>query len=207
MQKEYPQLGEKDTYWTRNCRELAECLSSISPSIAELYQGAVELLFDRPVPRFSRFVSHAVREIHNRLPQEVSGLTSAGRLDCKSRMDELVPLWRGASVFVDGMLPATGTEDGSVGATGILVPKRVARKIAALVDDHERARERPRDAAMRLFESVAPRNQQYRDSVRPVILQWMEVGNWFLVYGTDARVRQPGCGLRPRRISQKFRAF
>jgi len=52
-------------------------IRTVSPSISELYQGAVELLFDRPVPGFTRFVSHAVREIHNRPPHEISGLKSA----------------------------------------------------------------------------------------------------------------------------------
>jgi hypothetical protein len=69
--EDHGQLGERDAHWTRNRRELAEWLGGISPSIAELYQGAVELLFHRPVPGFSRFVSHAVREIRNRLPQEI----------------------------------------------------------------------------------------------------------------------------------------
>jgi hypothetical protein len=179
MAEAYPQLGEKDPHWTRNRRELAEWLTSVSPSVAELYQGAVELLFALPVPGFTRFVSHAVREIRNRLPQEVSGLKSAGRLDYTSRMDELSTLWK-REAGVDGKSPQAGDEQVGSAAPGIVVSKRMAKKIAALVDDHERARARPRDAAMRLFEGVAPRNQKYRDSVRPVVLQWMEVCNWFM---------------------------
>jgi hypothetical protein len=176
----YAKFGEQDTHWTRNRRELAEWLESVSPSISELYQGAVELLFYQQVPGFSRFVSHAVREIRNRLPHEVSGLESAGRLDYKSRMDELATLWKRAAPGVDGKGTETGANEVGLAEPGIAVPKRVALKIAALVDDHERARERPRDTAMRLFEGVAPRNQKYRDSVRPVVMQWMEVCNWFM---------------------------
>jgi len=174
------QLEERDARWTRNRRELAEWLSGISPSIAEPYQGAVELLFHRPVPGFSRFVSHAVREIRDRLPQEISGLEAVGRLDYKSRMDELATLWKRAAPGVDGKPSQAGSEQRGAVAPGVVVPKRLAMKISALVEDHERARERLRDAAMRLFEGVAPRNQKYRDSVRPVVLQWMEVGNWFM---------------------------
>ena len=132
-------------------------------------------------PRMSRMqeLVRAVREIRNRLPQEVSGLKSAGRLGYTSRMDELSTLWK-REAGVHGKSPQAGDEQVGSAAPGIVVSKRMAKKIAALVDDHERARARPRDAAMRLFEGVAPRNQKYRDSVRPVVLQWMEVCNWFM---------------------------
>jgi hypothetical protein len=188
MPEGYPQLGEKDSHWTRSRRELVEWLTSLNPSVAELYQGAVELLFARPVPGFARFVSHAVREIRNRLPQEVSGLNSAGRLDYTSRMDVLSTLWK-REAGVDGKSPQSGDEQVGSAALGIVVSKRMAKKIAALVDDHERARARPRDAAMRLFERVAPRNQKYRDSVRPVVLQWIEVCNWCRCQFCNARFR------------------
>src|ERR1700722_12753916 len=79
--------------WTRNRRELLEWLGKTSPSLAELYKGAVDLLFGRPVAGFSRFVSHAVREIRNRLPSVVSGTGSSGRLDYTSRIDDLSAQW------------------------------------------------------------------------------------------------------------------
>jgi hypothetical protein len=175
----HAKIGEQGSLWTRNRRELAEWLSSVSPSISELYQGAVELLFGRSVPGFTRFVCHAVREIRNRLPHEISGLKSTGRLDYVSRMDEVSILWK-RDVSVEGKASETGGEQAGLAAPGIVVPKQVAKKIAALVDDHDRARARPRETAMRLFEGVAPRNQKYRDSVRPVVLQWMEVCKWFM---------------------------
>ncbi len=62
----------------------------------------------------------------------------------------------------------------------VVLPRKLARKIVELVADHDAARERPRDAAIKLFEGVAPRNQRFRDALRPVVLQWMEVCDWFM---------------------------
>ena len=36
------------------------------------------------------------------------------------------------------------------------------------------------DAAVRLFEGVAPENQKFRDTLRPVVLQWLETCDWFM---------------------------
>jgi hypothetical protein len=41
-------------HWTRNRRELLEWLGKTSPSLAELYKGAVDLLFGRPASRLDR---------------------------------------------------------------------------------------------------------------------------------------------------------
>src|ERR1700723_1529884 len=87
--------------WTRNRQELLEWLSKTSPSLAELYKGAVELLFGQSVAGFSRFVSHAVREIRNRLPSVVSGAASGGRLDYKSRIDDLAVQWKRARISIE----------------------------------------------------------------------------------------------------------
>jgi hypothetical protein len=75
-----PHPADASVHWPRKRRDLLEWLRKTSPSLAEIYEGAVVLLFDRQVPGFSRFVSHAVREIRNRLPGVISGTVSAGRL-------------------------------------------------------------------------------------------------------------------------------
>jgi hypothetical protein len=54
--------------WTRNRQELLEWLSKTSPSLAELYQGAGDILFGRPVAApaaFQRFGSCILRVCGN----------------------------------------------------------------------------------------------------------------------------------------------
>ena len=166
--------------WTRNRRELLEWLGKTSPSLAELYKGAVDLLFGRPVAGFSRFVSHAVREIRNRLPGVVSGTGSSGRLDYTSRIDDLSAQWKKAHISIEAKPSEDGRTPSTIEASGVLLPRKVARKVEGLIADHDAARQRPQDAAIKLFEGVAPSNQRFRDRLRPVVLQWMQVCQWFM---------------------------
>jgi hypothetical protein len=65
--------------WTPRRRELREWLRRNAPSLAELYEGAVSLLFDVPIPGYTRFVAHAVREI--RRPQSAAPLAMGSSSD------------------------------------------------------------------------------------------------------------------------------
>lgn len=105
-------------HWTRNRRELLEWLGKTSPSLAELYKGAVDLLFGRPVAGFSRFVSHAVREIRNRLPGVVSGTGSSGRLDYTSRIDDLSAQWKKAHISIEAKPSEDGRAPSTIEASG-----------------------------------------------------------------------------------------
>src|SRR5271156_1284744 len=147
-----------NSHWTRNRQELLDWLDKTSPSLAELYKGAVELLFGQSVPGFSRFVSHAVREIRNRLPSVVSGTDSSGRLDYTSRIDDLSAQWKKAHISIEAKPSEDGRTPSTIEASGVLLPRKVARKIEGLIADHDAARQRPQDAAIKLFEGVAPSN-------------------------------------------------
>ncbi len=56
-----------------------------APSLSELYEGAVCLLFENRLAGYTRFVGHAVREIRNRLPDAVSESQSAKQPSYKTR--------------------------------------------------------------------------------------------------------------------------
>src|ERR1700674_776813 len=168
--------------WTRNRRELLEWLGRNAPSLAELYEGAVSLVYGSRIPGFSRFLSHAVREVRNRLPGVISGTTSSGRLDYKGRMDQIAVAWKKAGVNLEGKGPGTEHSDSAVDSLPpqTALPRKLAEKIGRLIGDHEEAREKPMDAAVRLFEGIAPENQNFRDSLRPVVLQWLATCDWFM---------------------------
>jgi hypothetical protein len=191
--------------WTRNRQELLDWLRKTSPSLSEIYQGAVEMLFDRPIPGFSRFVSHAVREIRNRLPGVIAGTVSSGRLDYKSRLDDIAVHWKRAGVLVETKASEPRGSTSALQHQGIVLPRKLARKIGSLITDHDAAREKPRDAAIALFEGVAPRNQRFRDTLRPVLLQWMQVCDWFM-----ERTHESGAidgDIDPAEFRKKFELF
>jgi hypothetical protein len=175
-----PRSSPENEYWTRDRRELLEWLRKTSASLAELCEGAVELLFGQRVAGLSRFVSHAVREVRNRLPGVVSGIVASGRLDYKRRIDDLAALWKKSGVILETKPSEDGKRPSATHASDVVLPRRVARKVKNLITDHEATRLRPQDAALKLFEGIAPSNQMFRDGLRPMVLQWMQVCDWFM---------------------------
>jgi hypothetical protein len=138
-------------------------------------------MYETPLSGRIRFVSHAVREIRNRLPEALSGVKASGTLQYKNRMDDIALKWRksGLDPRVPAEDPPTASESAASPGGDIPVPRPLFLKIQTLVRDHEDAREKPGEAAIRLFEHCAPENRALRDTLRPVVLQWLEVTGWF----------------------------
>ena len=53
-------------------------------------------------------------------------------------------------------------------------------KIASLVEDHIQAREKPYEAARRLFQAIDPNNQDAEATLGPRIQQWLDCTEWFV---------------------------
>jgi hypothetical protein len=139
------------------------------------------MVYGAPLPGRIRFVSHAVREIRNRLPDAISGIKGSGTIQYKNRMDDIALNWRKAGFDPRGPAgdPAGGSESAASPGSDVSLPRPLFLKIQALVQDHEGARERPEEAALRLFEHCAPENRALRVTLRPVVLSWLEVTRWF----------------------------
>jgi hypothetical protein len=75
--------------WTTSRLEIRAWLYEQAPSLAELYEGAVCLIFEKPISGRVRFVAHAVREIRNQLPNYISGGNTGGRLEYKDEVEKL----------------------------------------------------------------------------------------------------------------------
>jgi len=181
-------LGGPVACWTATRIELRDWLRRNSPSLAELYEGAVELVFVRTPPGWTRFVCHAVREIRNRLPDAITGPVEGGTVQYTNRLDRVSSLWQRVGFGRDGSVPGLLRDDGEEipSSPDVNVPIPVIREIGELVRDHNNARERPFEAATRLFEAIAPENQHLRDVLRPILENWIEVTHWFVQRAHDA---------------------
>ena len=180
-----PCLGPGNNCWTPERLELKAWLERNAASLAELYEGAIHILFENRTPGYTRFVGHAVREIRNRLPFVISGSTSAEQLQYKNRLDTIVEICNQSGFPTDGTLPVASVSNSpEPEPTNCSLPLELARSIAELISDHEKARERPWDAAKRLFIGLRPENQRFVDTLRPAITQWL--GNNLPVAGTTA---------------------
>jgi hypothetical protein len=200
-------LASGEGCWTPERLELKAWLGRNAPSLAELYEGAVRLLFELRVPGYTRFVGHAIREIRNRLPSVISGSTSGEQLQYKNRLDEIVRICKKSGFPTDGTLPIVGSVPNPVELrpTNFGLPLELAHSFAELIGDHEKARERPRDTAKRLFIGLRPENQKFVDTLRPVITQWLEVTGWFMSITHDNdRVDE---GVDDNELLQKFGLF
>jgi hypothetical protein len=160
--------------WTPERRDIRIWLASNAPSLGELYVGAVTMLYDTPVPGYVRFVSHAVREIRNRLPDVVAGPTVNQRLDHTSRLDEITAL-PGFPLLIADLGGATAPP-----TIPVTIDRTLATKVADLLQDHLRTRNKPVDAARRLFRGIAPENTPTDATLTPILRQWLAVTNWFM---------------------------
>jgi len=174
-------------YWTEGRKDLRSWFTRNAPSLGELYEGALRILFSEiPFPGHVRFVAHAVREIRNRLPDVIAGPTQRPHVQYKNRMDQLCKEWEKWNLPTDGSLPISVSEGESLpGARDIPIPVSVYLEVARLVRDHKGARETRRDAARRLFEAIDPNNQMAEALLRPRIDHWIEVTEWFVARAHD----------------------
>jgi len=194
--------------WTPPRIELRAWLDRQRPSLAELYHGSVELMFNKPVPGTIRFVSHAVREIRNRLPDAISGEKGGARLNYPDRLDEISTLWEQTGLPIDGSLAAAPMATGDstdTAAPDVLIGRTLFSKVGSLIGDHRAAREKPDEAAFRLFVGAAPENAASRDSLRPVIREWRRVTDWFFRSDHDTGRVDADCDCAE--FKRKFEQF
>jgi len=173
--------GISEEYWTLKRKELVNWFMRNAPSLGELYEGAVQLLFaDPPIPGCSRFIAHAVREISNRLPDVLTGHpTSSNRLDYVNRFDNLVKLCECKRIPLDDSIPVSvDIADSEPRPDSILVPHEIYLEVVRLLKDHKDTRKKPLEKAFIVFSELAPENSDLIDAMRPVLLQWKKIGDW-----------------------------
>jgi hypothetical protein len=178
----------EDSAWTRSRKELRRALSDVAPSLAELYQGSVLLLYQNQLPGWSRFVAHAVREIRNRLPHEIGGHTISQRVDYENSMDRIAHLWRKAGldtsdIRVDLMSPEGAPRQNNDKRQ---LPGGLFRAISKLIQRHRQSRVTRPDQARKLFQACSAETDKNIQAIGPVIDQWMEVTEWFVKKAHDS---------------------
>lgn len=173
--------------WTPRRRDLLEWFRRNAPPLGELYEGAVQMLHERRPPGHTRFVAHAIREIGNRLPDVIAGKQERSNLGYKNRLDQLLELWEKLALPLDGSLPrvedvmsvaASSTPSSSPLPRNISFPEKLFLNIAGLLRDHANTREKRSDAAIRLFQTLAPENNDRIRTLRPYVEQWLSITQW-----------------------------
>jgi hypothetical protein len=135
---------------------------------------------DQSFPGRIHFVSHAVRDIGNGLPEIVSGV-KVGRLDYKTVVDGLVVTWRAhnLSLTLDKHPAGQDLPTGTPPETTSL-PTPVYDALRKFLSEHAESRVRPSESAQRMFDTLLPEGAEQRASMTPVVNQWVQVVKWFV---------------------------
>ena len=163
---------------TADQTRLRDWIRSYSASLAELYEGAVIMRANRAPPGYTRLICHALREIANRLPQKIAG-PQGDRVDYTGHVDKIAAGWREVAPALG---PAPSIEEPSARASlpeTVPIPRRVARDIGQLVDEHTKRDRRDRTAAA-MFLTVAGTPSSSEQLVRSSVDTWTTSGEWFL---------------------------
>jgi hypothetical protein len=195
-------------YWTTARLEIRNWLYEQAPSLAELYEGAVRLIFEKQISGWVSFVAHAVREIRNQLPNYISSGNTGGRLEYKDEVEKLSKLWHSNGLNLDEVLPDDGIDtEGSQSSISpdIPVPRQLLLEIRQLLKKHEAVSVKNKEKAIRFFETCSPANQPLRDTLRPIAEHWWDVTEWFMQKTHDSGQVDTACD--EQKLRQQFELF
>ncbi len=168
--------------WTSERLEIKSWFEKNAPSLSPVYEGTVLLMYENRLPGRLHFISHAVREIRNRLPDVISGVEKTSRLEYTNELDGLAKEFRAAGLPIDRSMPVrqTGGLEQPSSSPGVSVPIPIYNKVADLIKRHEDVRETKREAANRLFEALSLGSQRDKEAVAPIVGHWIDVTDWFV---------------------------
>ena len=193
-------------YWSEKRIELSKWFKRNTPSLGELYEGALRVVFDESFPGRVRFVAHAVREIRNHLPDVIAGSVGSNPLHYKNRLDDIANAWQKEGLPLDGSSPVNVTAgELNIGRQEVPISVKVYIKIAELIRDHLDARRRPKDEARRLFQAIDPRNKEVEPALRPIIENWIKVTEWFVKRVHDRGATDVEMGAQ--QLKERFEIF
>jgi hypothetical protein len=195
--------SRREPYWTTLRLEIKGWLKRNAPSSEELYVGGLNILYSPKFPGKTRFVAHAVREIANRLPETITG-TKSQRFEWQNKFDAIIKVWKQVGLPLDGTIPEPISPEGIAISTEVQMPRRVVQVLAEILSEYSAGRERPVETARRLFEGVDPRNRAAKESLTPIVTQWITVTNWFLKYVHDSGLPDPA---DPNELEKQFELF
>ncbi|MEQ9373515.1 MAG: hypothetical protein RIG63_31500 [Coleofasciculus chthonoplastes F3-SA18-01] len=202
---------ERSTHWTTARLKILEWLQEQAPPLAELYEGAVCLVFEQPIPGKLRFVAHAVREIRNRLPDYISSGNGHKRLEYRKEVERLLEIWQGCGFSLEQTVP-----DSQMNTSGnlpplspdILVPQKLFLTIQQLLQKHREVRLSNREKAIPVFERCIPAEQSSPETFRPIAKHWWDVTEWFMAQTHDKGKVETGEAKRnEQELQSQFELF
>jgi hypothetical protein len=162
-------------YWTKTRQEIHYWLNLNTSSLANLYEGAVHLIFGIQIPGRLRFISHAVREIRNRLPDSIPKITE--RLEYKNEVQNLADIWESNGFGLDEI---------PLGREEITINSQVFSKIQQLIKKHKAVPHNNKKRTFLFFELCISENKLDQNILDPIVNHYWEITEWFMEQTHDS---------------------
>ncbi len=194
-----------DSFWTPARLEIHSWFGRNAPSLGELYEASLQVLFNNSIPGKSRLVAHAVREIGNRLPVIIAGNTISTRVEYAKHCDNIVDEINKCGCSLETLGTSILSDTHGLSDNMAIIPFQVLQKISALLKDHEQGTDTNRDKALRLFNTIDSSDVELQDYMRPILNQWVNTIRWFITIVHDNGKRDQDINMNE--FNDKFRLF
>ncbi len=183
--------------WTPTRLELLEWFRCSAPSLAPAYEGAVSLIEDKNFPGRVHFISHAVRDIAERLAFAIDPQPKGSRVEYVYEMNNIMKNW-------PVMDPIKDSDSSPNSGELFTIPIQVARDIDRLVKEHRDSRERPTSYEI-LFRHLM-RNEPLQARLNENLVKtFKKTRDWFMgrAHLTEIQPRQ----VDEAELQSQFRKF
>jgi len=158
-------------------KRIFEWLKEQDECLGELYEAAVRMVEDDSFPGRKRLICHAVREIRNRLPEMVGTKGIRQRVDYPKEVGQLATLWENEGVQSVYQKDKNNCEP----VTGYRVSEKFLKQVERIVQGHMGVGGRKEHNAKQLLMALETENRKWEGTLSPVVKQWLDVTEWFVV--------------------------
>ena len=177
-----PAVQPRPSIWTPMRNELLAWFRDRAYSLAEAYEGAVNLIEDTGFPGRVHFIAHAVRDIADRLVYVLDPQLEGNRVQYENEMDAIEKQWPN----MDSM----GASDINSGAgDSVVIPVQLARRIDQLVTEHRDRRQRPTNYEL-LFRFLMRNEPSHLRLNERLVADFKKTRDWFMGL-THVRSEEP----------------
>jgi len=153
-------------------RELLNWFRCSAAPLADAYEGAVRLLQQEDFPGRVHFISHAVRDIADRLVFVLDPQLEGGRVQYENEMDEIEKLWPKLQTI-------QGTAGGPAAQDAVPIDYRLALRIDSLVGAHRKRRQRPSNSEL-LFRYLMRQEPSLAEVNQRLVSDFRKMQKWFM---------------------------
>jgi len=163
----------KENYWNKKRVQLLGWFEKNAPSLGELYKSSLRSLYDASLPARFHMLGHAVREIRNRLPDLIEGISKL-KIHYDDRLDKIIEaLDKNNFDIINKELP-------NVKETEALIPVEAYKLLKELLNDHVHNRQKGRKKIIDFFIAMAPEDIELRKLYEKMISDWYDITEEFM---------------------------